>query len=163
MLLVGLWRSVRPCGSLKASCVLLGVLVISVSVCAVFPIDVLRPDGSHSAFAWACVTHLASSAVLYVSLVSLLFTLPSAYRRDENWRSFSYVTLFLGFLTLASSVGFIVVPVYLRGLAQRVIGLPVLAWLLLTGLRLRQVMTPPPNNKGCIAAERSGASNYTRG
>ena len=46
MLLVGLWRSVRPCGFLTASCVLLGVMVISVCVCAVFPIDVLRPDGS---------------------------------------------------------------------------------------------------------------------
>jgi hypothetical protein len=126
MLLIGLRRSVRPCGSLSASCVLLGVMVISASVCAVFPIDVLRPDGSHSAFTWACITHLASSAVLYVSLVALLFTLSSAYRRDENWRSFSYVTLFLGFFMVASLVVLIVVPVYLRGLAQRVISLPVL-------------------------------------
>ncbi len=144
MLLVGLRRSVQPCGPLRASCVLLVVMVIGVSVCAVFPIDVLRPDGSHSAFTWVCITHLAFSVVLYVSLVALLFTLPRAYRRDEDWRSFSCVTLFLGFLTVASSVGLIVAPVYLRGLAQRVICLPVLCWLLLTGLRLRQVMTPPP-------------------
>ena len=83
--------------------------------------------------------------MLYVSLVALLLILPSAYRRDEKWRSFSYVTLFLGFLTVASLVGLIFVPVYLRGLAQRVMSLPLLIWLFLTGLRLRQVMTLPPN------------------
>ena len=145
MLLIGLWRSVHPCGFLTASCVLLGVMVISVCVCAVFPIDVLRPDGTHSTFTRACIIHLASSAVLYVSLVALLLILPSAYRRDEKWRSFSYVTLFLGILTVASLLGLIFVPIYLRGLAQRAMALPVLIWLLLTGLRLRQVMTLPPN------------------
>jgi hypothetical protein len=67
-------------------------------------------------------------------------TLPSAYKRDEKWRSFSRVTLFLGFLIFASLVGFILAPFYLRGLAQRAMGLPVLAWLLLTGLRLRQTI-----------------------
>ena len=137
MLLIGLWRSVRRCGFLTASCVLLGVMVISVCVCAIFPIDVLRPDGSHSSFTRACIIHLASSAVLYVSLVALLLILPSAYKRDEKWRSFSHVTLFFGFLTVASLLGLVFVPVYLRGLAQRAMGLPVLIWLFLTGLRLR--------------------------
>jgi len=145
MLLVGLWRSVRRCGFLTASCVLLGVMVISVCVCAIFPIDVLRPDGSHSTFTRACIIHLASSAVLYVSLVALLLILPSAYRRDERWRSFSHVTLFFGFLTVASLVELVFVPVYLRGLAQRENFLLILVWLLLTGLRLRQVITLPPN------------------
>jgi uncharacterized membrane protein len=106
-------------------------------VCAIFPIDVLRPDGSHSSFTRACIIHLASSAVLYVSLVALLLILPSAYKRDEKWRSFSHVTLFFGFLTAASLVGLVFVPVYLRGLAQRAMGLPILIWLFLTGLRLR--------------------------
>ena len=142
MLLVGLWRSVRPGGFLTASCVLLGMMVISLCVCAVFPIDVLRPDGRHSTFTRAGIIHLASSAVLYASLIALLLTLPGAYRRDEKWRPFSRVTLFFGLLTAASLAGLIFVPVYLRGLAQRAMGLPVLIWLLLTGLRLRQVMTP---------------------
>ena len=138
MLLVGLWRSVHPCGFLTASCVLLGVMVISVCVCAVFPIDVLRPDGSHSTLTKACIIHLASSAVLYVSLVALLLMLPSAYRRDEKWRSFSPVTLFLGLLTIASLAGLIFVPVGLRGLAQRVMSLSIFTWLFFAGLRLRQ-------------------------
>jgi len=145
MLLIGLWRSVRPCGFLTASCIFLGMVVISVCVCAIFPIDVLRPDGSHSTFTRSCIIHLASSAVLYVSLVALLLILPSAYRHDEKWRSLSLVTLFLGFLTVASSVGLVFVPVYLRGLAQRAMGLPIFAWLFLTGLHLRQLMAPPPN------------------
>jgi uncharacterized membrane protein len=138
MLLVGLWRSVHPCGFLTASCVLLGVMIISVCVCTIFPIDVLRPDGSHSTLTKACIIHLASSAVLYVSLVALLLMLPSAYRRDEKWRSFSPVTLFLGFLTVASLAGLIFVPVGLRGLAQRVMSLPIFTWLFFAGLRLRQ-------------------------
>jgi len=145
MLLVGLWRSVRPCGFLTASCVLLVVMVVSVCVCAIFPIDVLQPDGSHSPFTRTCIIHLGSSAVLYVSLVALLLLLPSAYRRDDQWRSFSPVTLFVGLLTVVSLVGLFLVPVYLRGLAQRAMGLPIFAWLFLTGLRLRQVMTLPPN------------------
>ena len=41
MLLVGLRLSVRPSGFLTASCVLLGVVIISVCVCAVFPIDLI--------------------------------------------------------------------------------------------------------------------------
>lgn len=72
VLLIGLWRSVRPSGVLTASCVLLAVMVVSVCVCAIFPIDVLRPDGSRSPFTRSCIIHLASSAVLYASLVTLL-------------------------------------------------------------------------------------------
>jgi len=34
-------------------------------------------------------------------------------------------------------------PFYLRGLAQRATGLPILVWLLLTGLRLRQATSEP--------------------
>ena len=39
MLLVGLRLSVRPSGILTASCILLGVVIISLCVCAVFPTD----------------------------------------------------------------------------------------------------------------------------
>jgi hypothetical protein len=140
MLLVGIRLSVHPSGFLTASCVLLGVVVISVCVCAVFPIDLIPPDGSRPTFTRACIIHLVSSCLLYVSLIALLLTLPSAYKRDEKWRSFSQTTLFLAFLILVSFLGLILVPFYLRGLAQRGNGLVILVWLLLTGLRLRQAI-----------------------
>ncbi len=143
MLLVGLRRSVHPSGFLTASCVLLGVMVISVCVCAVFPIDLIPPDGSHPTFTRACIIHLVSSVLGGVSLIALILTLPNAYKRDEKWRSLSQTTLFLGFLILVCLLGLILVPFYLRGLAQRVMSLLVGIWLLLTGLRLRQ----PPNDQ----------------
>ena len=138
MLMVGLRLSVHPSGFLTASCVLLGVVIICVCVSAVFPIDLLPPDGSHPTFTRAGIIHLVSAVPLFLSFIALLLTLPSAYKRDEKWRSFSQTTLFLGFLLLVSFVGLILVPFYLRGLAQRVMGLIVVIWLLLTGLRLRR-------------------------
>ncbi len=141
MLLAGLRLSVCSSGFLTVSCVLLGVMVISACVVAVFPIDVLPPDGSlPPTLTRAAIIHIVFSALLYVSLIALLLTLPSAYKRDEKWRPFSHVTLFLGFLILASVVGLILAPFYLRGLAQRGSFLVILVWLLLTGLRLRQAI-----------------------
>lgn len=148
ILLVGLRLNVRPSGFLTASCILLGVVIISVCVSAVFPIDVLPPDGSRPTFTRAGIIHLASAVPLFVSLIALLLTLPSAYKRDEEWRPFSHTTLFLGILLLALFVGLILVPHYLRGLAQRGMGLVVLLWLLLTGLRLRQAI---PSTHGTAA------------
>ena len=143
MLLAGVRLSVRPSGFLTASCVLLGVMVVLVCMCAVFPIDVLPPDGRLPTFTRAAIIHIVSSALLFVSLIALLLTLPSAYKRDGTWRSFSHVTRLLGFLILASFMGLILAPYYLRGLAQRATGLPALVWLLLTGLRLRQAISEP--------------------
>jgi hypothetical protein len=67
-----------------------------------------------------------------------MLTLPGAYKRDEQWRSFSQTTLFLGFLFLAFLLGLILAPFHLKGLIQRGMFLVILIWLLLTGLRLRQ-------------------------
>jgi hypothetical protein len=143
MLLAGLRLGVRPSGFLTASCVLLGVVIISVCVSAIFPIDQFPPDGRLPIFTRAGIIHVVFAVPLFVSLIALLLILPSAYKRDEKWRSSSHVTLLLGFLTLASFVGFFLAPFYLRGLAQRATGLPVLVWLLLTGLRLRQATSEP--------------------
>jgi ABC-type multidrug transport system permease subunit len=144
MLLVGLRLSIHPSGFLTASCVLLGVVIISLCVCAVFPIDfMMQPDGSHpplTSLSRASIIHIASSALLYVSLIALLLTLSSACKRDEKWRSFSHATLFSGFLILAFLVGIILVPFNWKGLVQRVIFLVMLIWLLLTGLRLRHAI-----------------------
>jgi hypothetical protein len=140
MLLVGLRRGVHPSGFLTASCVLLGVVIICLCVCAVFPLDLIPPDGSRPSFTRACIIHLVSSAVLFASLIALLLTLPSAYKRDEEWRSFSQATFFLGLMVVVSLLGLVLVPFYLRGLAQRGMALVILVWLLLTGLRLRQVI-----------------------
>jgi hypothetical protein len=148
MVLAGLRFSVRPSGHLTASCVLLCVVIISLCVCAVFPIDfIIQPDGSHPplrSLTRACIIHILSSCLLYASLIALLLTLPRAYKRDEKWRSFSQTTLFLEFLILVSFLGLILVPFYLRGLAQRGNFLVILAWLLLTGLRLRRAIPPAP-------------------
>ena len=148
ILLIGLRLSVRPSGFLTASCVLLGVVVVSLCVSAVFPIDLRPPDGSRPTFAGAGIIHIVSAVRIYALLIALLLTLPGAYRRDEKWRPLSHVTLFLGFLTLAFDLGFILAPFYLRGVVQRGAGLVILVWLLLTSLRLRQAM---PSGHGTAA------------
>lgn len=143
MIMVGLRLSVRPSAILTASCVLLGVVIISLCVCAIFPADLMPADGSRptlTSLTRACIIHIVSSCLLFASLIAVSLTLPSAYKRDEKWRSFSYTILFLGFLILAFFVGLILAPFYLRGLVQRGMGLVILAWLLLTGLRLRQAI-----------------------
>jgi hypothetical protein len=156
MLLFGLRLSVRPSAILTASCVLSGVVIISLCAVAAFPIDFIRPpDGSLP----TCAALLASltrtdiihglfSCLFFASLTALLFTLPGAYKRDEKWRSFSFTALFLGFLNLAFLVGLILAPFNLKGLAQRGIFLVVLIWLLLTGLRLRRAI---PSTHGTAA------------
>ena len=141
MLLFGLRLSVHPSGILTTSCVLLGVVIISICVCAVFPTDLMPPDGSRPTFTSltrAGIIHIVSSSLLFESLIAVSLTLPSAYKRDEKWRSFSHTTLFLGFLILALFVGLILVPFNLKGLVQRGMVLVILIWLLLTGLHLRQ-------------------------
>jgi hypothetical protein len=140
MLLLGLRRSVRPSGFLTASCVLLGVVAISLCVSAVYPADAWPPEGSRPTLTGAGIIHLVSAVRFYALLLALLLTLPGAYKRDEKWRSFSPVILFLGFLILALQVVFIFAPFDLRGLVQRGIGLVILVWLLLTSLRLRQAI-----------------------
>jgi hypothetical protein len=146
MLLVGLRLSVRPSAILTASCVLVGVVIISLCVCAVFPIDlIMPPDDSRptraallAALTRTDIIHIVSSCLLFASLIAVSLTLPSAYKRDEKWRSFSSTALFLGFLILAFFVGLILAPFNLKGLVQRGMVLVILVWLLLTGLRLRQ-------------------------
>jgi len=145
MLLLGLRFSVRPSGFLTASCVLLGVVVVSLCVSAAFPADARPPDGSRQIFTWAGIVHIVSAVRFYALLMALLLTLPIAYKRDEKWRSFSHVTLFLGCLILAIDVGFMLAPLDLRGLVQRGVGLVILVWLLLTSLRLRRVI---PSTRG---------------
>lgn len=140
MLLFGFQLSVASSGFLAASSFLLGVMAVLLCVCAVFSIHLLPPDGRRPTFTRAGIIHIVASALLYVLLIALLLTLPSAYKRDEKWRPFSRVTLLLGFLNLASFMGFILAPFYLRGLAQRAMGLPIFIWLLLTGWHLRQAV-----------------------
>jgi hypothetical protein len=140
IVLVGLRLSVRPSGFLTASCVLLGVVGISVGLSTAFPADVWPSDGSRPTFAWANIIPILSAVRVYALLLALLLTLPSAYKRDERWRPFSRVTRFLGFLMLAFGVGFMFAPFDLRGLVQRGVAGVIGTWLLLTGLRLRQAM-----------------------
>jgi hypothetical protein len=152
MLLFGLRLNVRPSGFLTASCVLLGVMIISTCAVAVFPIDlIMPPDGSRptlAALTRTDIIHCLSSCLLFASFIAVSLTLPSAYKRDEKWRSFSHTTLLLGFLFLVFFLGLILVPFYLRGLAQRGMFLVILIWLLLTGLRLRQAI---PSTHGTAA------------
>jgi hypothetical protein len=84
----------------------------------------------------AYITHIVSAALLFTSVIAVSFTLPSAYKCDEKWQSFSHTALFLGYLILAFFVGCILAPFNLKGLVQRGITLVILVWLLLTGLHL---------------------------
>jgi len=149
IVLVGLRLNVRPSGFLTASCALLGVVVVSLCVTAVFPNDARPLDGSRAIFTWAGIIHIVSAVRLYALLIALLLTLPSAYKCDEQWRPLSQVTLFLGFLILLFLVGFMFAPFDLRGLVQRGMALVILVWLLLTGWHLRRAM---PSTSGTAAS-----------
>ena len=136
VVLVGLWRNLYRSRFLIASCVLIGVVAISLFVSALFPLDVWPTNGSHPTL--TALIHLVAASRFYALLMALLVTLPIAFKHDEKWRSHSNVTLFLGVLTLAFQVGFILAPVSLSGLVERGSGVVILAWLLFAGLRLRQ-------------------------
>ncbi len=140
VLLVGLLRSVRPSALLTASCVLLGVVAVSLGLSAAFPTDASFADGSRPASTGARIIHLLSGFRFYALLIALLFTLPGAYKRDERWQPLSRVTLFLGALILALGAGSMLAPLDWRGLVQRGAALAILAWFLLTGWRLRQTI-----------------------
>ena len=148
ILMVGLRLNVRPSGFLTASCVLLGVVAVSVGLSATFPTDAWPPDGSRPIFTWAGIIHILSAVRFYALLMALLLTLPSAYKRDEKWRPLSHLTLFIGFLILAFHVGFMFAPFDLKGLVQRGVGLVILVWLLLTAWRLRRAI---PSSHGTAA------------
>jgi len=87
-------------------------------------------------------------ARFYLVLIALLVTLPLAIGRDEKWRLLSRATLFLGFVTLAIQVWFLLAPDSISGLVDRVGSLPLLVWLLLAGMRLRQAV---PSTHGTAA------------
>jgi hypothetical protein len=139
MLMAGLRRSVRPSGFLAAACVLMGVIGVMACLGPSFPLDELPVEGSNlpTTLSKSAIVHLVLSALFYAAIVAILFILPSAYKHDETWQPFSRLTRFLGYLAVASLVGMVLAPFYLRGLAQRGNFLVILAWLLLTGLRLR--------------------------
>ena len=148
MLLVGFRLSIRPSGFLTASCVLMGVVVSSLCVSALFPIDVWPPAGSRPNLTGAGIIQLVSAVRFPALLIALLLTLPSAYKRDANWRPLSRVTLLLGLLILAFAIGCMLAPFDLRGLVQRGVALVILVWWLLAGWRLRQAI---PSAQGTAA------------
>ena len=148
ILLVGLRRSVRPSAFLTASCVLLGVVAISLGLSAAFPTDAWTADGSRPTSTGAGIIHILSRVRFYALLIALVFTLPGAYKRDESWRPLSRATLFLGVLILALGAGSMLAPLDLRGLVQRGAALAILAWFLLTGWCLRQAI---PSTHGTAA------------
>jgi len=66
MLLAGLRLGVRPSGFLTASCILMGVVIISVCVSAIFPIDQFPPDGRLPIFTRAAIIHIVSSVLWFM-------------------------------------------------------------------------------------------------
>ena len=138
LVLIGLRLDISRSGFRMVSCVLIGVVAISLGVSALFPLDEWSPNGSHSTS--TAIIHLVSGARFYALLIALLVTLPIVFKRDEKWRPLSHVTLLLGLLTLAFQVVFVLTPSSLSGLVDRGSGLVILVWLFLVGLRLRQTI-----------------------
>jgi hypothetical protein len=134
--LIGLLLNIPRSGFLMASCLLMGVVVISLFLSALFPLE--RLPGSHPTL--TAILRFVTMARFYLVLLALLVTLPLAIRRDEKWRRLSHATLFIGFVTLAFQVWFLLAPPSLSGLVDRGASLPLLAWLFLVGLRLRQTV-----------------------
>lgn len=134
--LIGLLLNIPRSGFLMASCLLMGVVVISLFLSALFPLE--RLPGSHPTL--TAILRFVTMARFYLVLLALLVTLPLAIRRDEKWRRLSHATLFIGFVTLAFQVWFLLAPPSLSGLVDRGASLPLLAWLFLVGLRLRQAI-----------------------
>jgi len=133
--LIGLVLNVPRSGFLMASSVLIGVVVLSLFLSALFPLE--RLPGTHPKL--TAVVRFVSMARFDLVLIALLVTLPLAFRRDERWRLFSYATWFLGFVALAIGVWFLLAPGSISGLVDRVGSLPLLVWLFLAAMRLRQV------------------------
>ncbi len=132
--LVGLLLNIPRSGFLMASCVLLGVVVMSLFLTAMFPLEILPPG--HPTL--TAIIRSVSMARFYLLLIALLVTLPLAIRRHEKWRRLSDATLFLGVVTLAVGVWFLLAPLSSRGLVDRAAAFPLMVWLFLVGLRLRQ-------------------------
>ena len=137
--LIGLLLNIPRSGFLMASCVLLGIVVISLFLSALFPLE--RLPGGHPTL--TAILRFFAMARFYLVIVAFLATLPLAIRRDEKWRRLSRATLFIGFVTLAFQVWFLLAPASLSGLVDRGASLPLLTWLFLVGLRLRQTAPFP--------------------
>jgi hypothetical protein len=133
--LIGLLLNLPRSGFLMASCLLMCVVVTSLFLSALFPLE--RLPGNHPTV--TAILRFVTMARSYLVLLAFLGLLPLALRRDEKWRRLSHTTLFIGFVTLAFQVCFLLAPPSLSGLVDRAASLPLLAWLFLVGLRLRQV------------------------
>ena len=132
--LIGLIVNIPRSGFLIVSCVLMGVVVVSLFLSALFPLE--RLPGSHPTL--TAIIRFVSMARFYLVLIALLVTLPIAIKRDENWRLLSHATLFLGLVTLAIQVWFLLAPDSISGLVDRAGSLALLVWLFLVGMRLRR-------------------------
>jgi hypothetical protein len=133
--LIGLLLNIPRSGFLMASCVLIAVVVISLFLTALFPLE--RLPGGHPTL--TAIIRFVSMARFYLVLIALLVTLPIAMKRNESWRMLSHATLLIGLVTLAIQVWFLLAPGSISGLVDRLASWALLAWLFLVGMRLRRV------------------------
>lgn len=104
--------------------------------------EVERPDVADSI---GEAIHSLSSVAAFVLLVAAMAVLAVACRRDPSWRSFSATAVALaatGVIAAAASPAADLTP--FAGVAQRLLGLVVVAWLLLVARRIRRNAFHPP-------------------
>jgi len=142
---LGLTRGVARSRSHVASSALIGLGGFGVLLLGLFPADAY--DTPHHTVVGSVHIVLASISFTALSVAFLLFS--HAVRHDEHWHGFRPYALGLGWsaalamLTFSFAMGFdqigLVETSRFLGLLERILIAFILAWILLTALRLRRV------------------------
>jgi hypothetical protein len=119
--------------------VLLAVVVPGIFAAALFTTDLPgEPQTQHG------LIHLIDALVNFVAALIATLFLSASFGDDPRWRSFRGVALILSICGVVALVNqFVTATFRWSGISNRVFAGVLLAWLLLTSLRLRAVAQAP--------------------
>ena len=127
----GLWQRVRASVLSRAGIALIATAGVASFVAAAFPTDL-----AGGAVTVAGEVHGITAGVGYGCLVTAMLLLSLHFRRDRAWRSFGLLS---AILTATGVAALLVMAVEgngdLAGLVQRLMVVPLLSWVMLTGMR----------------------------
>jgi hypothetical protein len=137
---VGLWQRVRATLASRLGLVLLALSGVSAFIAAVFPTDLTGAVMKTT----AGEIHAIVAGSGYTLLILAILALTLHFRRERRWRSYHPVSLVLAvFGCLALITVGVTSNTAVAGLAQRVMAVTLLAWVVLTALRLFRVKREP--------------------
>ena len=130
-LAAGLWQQVRRSVLSRAGIALIATAGVASFVAAAFPTDL-----QGGAVTVGGEVHAITAAVGYGCLVTAMALLSLHFRRDRAWRSFGLLS---ALLTAAGVAALLAMAVEgnsdVAGLVQRLMVVPLLSWVMLTGMR----------------------------